>query len=261
MEYFLSIAGGQSGPHTQLEMIGRIRDGTLKGDELVWRKGFSEWTQLRKLNEFEDAWPVTQEMVQTAEKARDLARTALDTPQPWLRFWARMVDYMWFTVVLWLVLAAALPNAALHWLLSSLILGAPLAPMFLLAFVPMEAWLLSRRGTTPGKSLLLVQVRRLDGGLPTFKQALMRSLQVYVKGVALWMPFISLLVMSYWRLRLLRKKVTAWDETTELRVEHGEPEVWRYLLVPLLVFLTMLALGLLFSQSPEAEEMMRNLPK
>ena len=86
MEYFLSIAGGQSGPHTQPEIIGLIRDGTLKGNELAWRKGFLDWKPLRELDEFEGAWPVTPEMVQVAEAARTLARKALDAPQPWNRF-------------------------------------------------------------------------------------------------------------------------------------------------------------------------------
>lgn len=260
MEYFLSIAGGQSGPHTQPEIIGLIRDGTLKGNELAWRKGFLDWRPLRELDEFEGAWPVTPEMVQVAEAARTLARKALDAPQPWNRFWARMVDYMWFTLAFWFLLAAVLPAAALHWLLNSMLLGAPLASLFLLAYIPVEAWLLSRNGTTQGKALMCVQVRRTDGALATYKQALMRSLLVYIKGVALWLPIVSLFMMSYWRIRLLQRGFTSWDEATALSVEHGEPETWRFLLVALF-FAGLLGLALLFSLSPAGEEMMRDLPK
>ena len=93
-------------------------------------------------------------------------------------------------------------------------------------------------------------MRRLDGTLPDYAQALLRSALVFVKGVALCLPIIPLFVMSWCRIRLMQLGMTSWDEHTGLRVEHGEPEPWRYLIVAIvagfvaLVFATSLAAGL-----------------
>src|SRR5437667_8868679 len=100
MEYHLSSAGERSGPHTQFQIIEGIREGRLQGDELVWRVGLQDWQPLRAVTEFESFWPLSEEMRLQAEHARMLARAELDRPRPWLRFWARMLDYFWFMLVL-----------------------------------------------------------------------------------------------------------------------------------------------------------------
>ncbi len=250
MEYFITSAGERTGPHSQFNVIERIRDGTLKGDELAWHMGISEWKPLRELHEFSDYWKPTPEIIAEAEHVRQVARMALDTPQPWLRFWARTMDYVWFSMLFSMLLNLLLPQTS-AWIeaaRANLMLGQAITQaqtiflilfptaMFLL-FVPLEALWLSRRGTTPGKSLLRIQIRRLDGALPTFHQALLRSLLVFVKGtfLCLILPFPQLFIMSWCRIRLVQLGTTSWDEQTSLRVEHGEPEPWRYLVVAVIV--------------------------
>ena len=107
MEYFISIAGDRTGPHSQFQIIEKIRDGGLKGEELAWRKGADEWKPLRDFEEFASYWQPTPQQVATAEQVRQVARIALDTPQPWLRFWARMMDYVWFSMLLGMLLERA----------------------------------------------------------------------------------------------------------------------------------------------------------
>lgn len=261
MEYYLSVQGSQSGPHTQFEIIDRIRDGGLKGDELVWKKGDSDWKPLKQVVEFEGYWPLTAEVIAKAEQARSLARTELDRPQPWLRFWARMVDYTWFYLIFMMFLGAVLPQEKLAWVVKLILAHAPVGSVIYLLFVPVEAWMLSRRGTTPGKALLRIQVCRKGGGFPSYRQALMRSLLVFIRGYALGLELISLFAMSWARARLLRQGSTSWDEATGLRVEHGEPEVWRMLvLIFAIVGLVMMAV-IIFALSPEFKEMTTHLPE
>lgn len=240
MEYFISIAGQRTGPHSQFQIIERIREGGLKGDELVWRKGMEEWKPLREFDDFAGYWQPTPQQVAVARQARQVARIALDTPQPWLRFWARTVDYVWFSMLLGMLLNALVPGEALVRLREVLTTATPGHALLIMTlvntatfvlFIPLEALWLSRRGTTPGKALLRIQVRRLDGSLPAYSQALLRSALVFVKGVALCLPVIPLFVMSWCRIRLIQLGATSWDEQTGLRVEHGEPETWRYLVV------------------------------
>lgn len=265
MDYFLSISGERSGPCTQFQLIERIREGNLKGNELAWRKGAPEWQPLNSMEEFAPYWPITEEQVAQAAEARRLARVALDTPQPWLRFWARMVDYVWFAMLLHLALGSFLPdqktmlNGGPHVQIIAIAMGC----LTLMLFAPVEAWCLSRYGTTPGKALLRVQVRRQEGGLPTFHQAMRRALLVYIKGMALGLTVPALFTMSFSRMRLLQTGATSWDHECQTRVEHGEPEVWRYLLLAALVFL-MLAVSLMSAllMSPEILETLRSrLPK
>lgn len=240
MEYFISIGGERTGPHSQFQIIEKIRDGGLKGEDIAWRKGVEEWKPLREFDEFTGYWKPTPEKIVEAEHARQVARIALDTPQPWLRFWARTMDYVWFSMLFGMLLNALIPRDSLEHLREILTTATPgraLVIMTLLntgtflLFIPLEALWLSRRGTTPGKALLRIQVRRMDGSLPDYSQALLRSALVFVKGVALCLPIIPLFVMSWCRIRLIQLGTTSWDEQTGLRVEHGEPETWRYLIV------------------------------
>ncbi len=264
MAYHLSINGTQSGPHTQFDLIGMIRDGALKGDELVWQQGMNGWMPIKNVTDFDGYWPITEEVIAKAENAMLIARSELDRPRPLLRFWARIIDYLWFTVTIWMIIGLALPQSALDWLVRLYFKGAPLDPVILLLFVPVEAWMLSRRGTTLGKALLRVQVCRLDGTLPSYKQAIQRSLLVFVKGFAMGLFLLSLFTMSFSRARLLQRGTTSWDETTELRVEHGEPEVWRYVLLFCAALVMLLGAGVAFSLSPPVMEMikaMEDLPK
>ena len=243
MEYHFSIAGERSGPLSQFIVIDRIRDGSLKGDELAWHMGLPEWKPLREFDEFTGYWKPTPEKITEAEHARQVARTALDTPQPWLRFWARTMDYIWFSMLLGMILNALLPHDSLEQLREALTSATPGRALLIMTllntatfvlFIPLEALWLSRRGTTPGKALLRIQVRRMDGSLPDYSQALLRSALVFVKGVALCLPVIPLFVMSWCRIRLVQLGTTSWDEQTGLRVEHGEPEPWRYLIVAII---------------------------
>jgi uncharacterized RDD family membrane protein YckC len=263
MEYFLLIAGEKQGPFTGYEIISDIRDGKLKGEEMIWRKGFEDWQNLRSIEDFADTWPPTPEMLAAADEARKIARTALDTPQPWLRFWARMLDYFFFSALIRISLFLFF-RSGFAWLMQQEMQNPLPRSVILLLFAPIEAWMLTRYGSTPGKALLCVQVRRGDGALPTFQQAMTRSLLVYIKGMGFGFFILPLITMTVARLRLLRSNMASWDEHTQLRVEHGEPEPWRYAVVLLLVLLIFGVSMIMIFASPEGQKIMhefQNLPK
>jgi uncharacterized RDD family membrane protein YckC len=261
MDYHLTIAGERSGPFSQFSLIDKIREGKLKGDELVWHRGLTGWVPLRELEEFTSYWPITEEQKANAEAARTVARTELDYPQPWMRFWARLIDYLWFGILVWSLITTFLPQETVKWIVKVALMGVPLNSLVYLLYVPLEAWMLSTKGTTPGKSLLQVQVRNLKGGLPTFDQALVRSFQVWLKGVAMWLPLVSLFAMTWWRVRLMQKGTTSWDEACETKVEHGEPAFWRYTLLGSIILIMLAGLVFTMIMSKDLLEAMQNLPK
>jgi hypothetical protein len=133
----------------------------------------------------------------------------------------------------------------------------------MLFYVPVEAWCISRYGTTPGKALLRIQVCTLEGGLPTFRQALVRSFLVYVKGMGLGIYVVPLFTMSYSRVVLMQSGKTSWDRACGTRVEHGEPEMWRFLVViAIMMGITFfLTVGLLLMSHEMMDALRSSLPK
>ncbi len=230
-DYFLSIGDQRTGPHSVFYIVQGIREGRLHGPEHVWRKGMEDWVPLRELEDFTSYWPPSPEMLAQAEAARTLARTELDRPQPWLRFWARMLDLIFYVFALAFILTAVAPEPTQYWAIWAAQHHVPVEPFILLLYIPLEAWVLSRYGTTPGKSLLCIQIRTLAGGLPTFSQAVHRTTQMCLRGLAMGLYVLPLFSMLWWKVRLARHPVTTWDERAETRVEHGEPESWRYFVV------------------------------
>ena len=139
--------------------------------------------------------------------------------RPWVRYFARTMDYLLFIICVFFVLyviseelgdtIAMLPELILVFIIS-------------LTFIPVEAFLLSNWGYTPFKALFNIRVRNADGSKLDFGQAATRSLKVFYKGEGCGIPLINLvtLIMSYNRLK--KQAATAWDSEGNFRVEHKE---------------------------------------
>ncbi len=105
---------------------------------------------------------------------------------PWRRFFARMLDY-------------SLLNAAVQFVIVVLLRIRPVPGEFLNAligvasaavFIPLEALLLSKLGTTPGKYIFGIHVESIQGGNMRFFYAFQRSYAVFVEGMFLNIPFL-----------------------------------------------------------------------
>jgi hypothetical protein len=78
------IDGKQRGPLSRAQVLEYLHDGTLVGDDVIWRPGFSDWTAVSELPEF---WqppnrrslppPVAAPPVQSDETSRDTLATPL----------------------------------------------------------------------------------------------------------------------------------------------------------------------------------------
>lgn len=149
---------------------------------------------------------------------------------PWVRFTARLFDYALFFFLVSLVAgrAASVPPFE-HWV-----------PLEYLAWVPLEALLLWTLGTTPGKWLLKVRLKRGFSKRIDFESALRRSFGVWVKGMGLGIPIINVLCMlaSYHRLRVLR--TTSWDLQEQVAVFHEAVPKWRFYCVFALAIIGMI---------------------
>jgi uncharacterized RDD family membrane protein YckC len=136
--------------------------------------------------------------------------------RPWARFWARIIDLYVFGAVVTALIDYS--NIGL--------LGSPAAQkigslLALVGWMLIEARLLMGLGTTPGKLLLNVRLRRRDGGPITSQDALLRSLRLWWRGLGAGLPMVSLVTAGYAYRQLRERGDASWDRDGGWVVEHG----------------------------------------
>lgn len=169
--------------------------------------------------------------------------------RPWVRYWARCIDYACWMIVLGVVTALF----SLDWIwteVSDLLLGVIATALW----IPVEALLLSRWGTTPGKALLCVRVSTLTETKPAFREAFRRAFMVWWRGLGAGFPVVTLITMVLEYSRLVHTYRTTWDASLGFKVTHERIGAARGIVAGLLL----LALGVLAAignnyQKPQSE--------
>ena len=243
--WYYKVGGEVVGPVNTNAIMKLISNNDLLPESLVWTKSMKQWSPLKNIDVFHKSVsdsplniPTTecienrQEEIKRSgdgagfnkdigEKSTELPLGYLDTPRPWVRFWARIFDYHIFTILL-MFLFMIIYALLLYFFYPSLLpsddwQGSWLANIFLYValrgiWVFIEAFLLSTWGTTLGKWLLGISVRNASGSKLSYSDALNRSLQVWVKGLWLGVPLFNLfgLISSYDQLKGEMKR-TSWD--------------------------------------------------
>jgi uncharacterized RDD family membrane protein YckC len=156
-------------------------------------------------------------------------------PRPWVRCWARLVDYNLYTLIafflLWII-----PQALGNLLLGGFIGSMTFLFLILGGWIFLEALFLSALGTTPGKWLFRTEVRTNEGDLLTYSQALKRALKVLIAGMALEIPILSLIANLFTWQRLVRTGKTDWDRQGGFQVS-TQPIGWSRILLVILVLI------------------------
>lgn len=134
--------------------------------------------------------------------------------RPWVRFFARMLD-----IHLYSLLFASV---------SLLLIGRPsmlfvnylINMTFPLIWVFIEPVFLSRWGATPGKLILSTRVIHQNGGYLTYKEALLRSMAVWFRGEAMYIPIVFLIANKTAYNNLTNAGSTTWDREGSFTVQH-----------------------------------------
>jgi uncharacterized RDD family membrane protein YckC len=229
--YFLS-GGRMMGPCGISDLAASFRSGALPPDTQVWAQGMKEWFPASAL-------PVFQEVLaqappppaaaaaalgvsgaaQSAGAARPVTQPAAEEfsteARPWQRWFARIIDLTVAAVVFGAVAEMVAPGSGIFDsnVVSTLVV--------LAAWMIAEPFVISTFGTTPGKALLNIRLRQADGRMLTFEQAFLRSVRVWLFGMAAGVPLINLIAMASAHGRLRREGTTSWDEAGSLTVAHG----------------------------------------
>jgi uncharacterized RDD family membrane protein YckC len=106
--------------------------------------------------------------------------------------------------------------------------------------VPIEAFLLSKFGTTPAKWLFGIDVKTKDGNKPSFQQALQRSFLVFI-----WGELLLGFSFAYAGDRISKTGVASWDSKTDLIVTHKKMGVVRAVSCTVVTLFVCLISGLL----------------
>jgi len=252
-QWFYVRGGDSSGPIPQSDLVYLLESGAISQATLVWKEGMAEWQRADELAEFQALHIATDAEVPAAaspKKTVDLESalhqaeaeenppqphpsfqaTVRATPaQPWARYFARMLD---------LTLAQLLyfnvgGQAAVVFDVSVM---AQLSIPFLACWVLVESALLSTWGTTPGKWLMRIELTDERGERLQFKAALKRSLQVWIRGMALGIPILTPLAQLHAYSVLMQKGVTSWDSLCNTVVRHHRIPPMRWLAVLFLLY-------------------------
>ena len=152
---------------------------------------------------------------------------ATATVHPWIRYWARYIDIVAFSLVFGIFLAIFVPSV----LESSNIF---LTILILFVWIFAESSLLSSWGTTPGKWLLRINLVG-PSGKPDFSAALNRSFAVWLKGLGFGIPIVSLFTLISSYNHLTKEGTTPWDKDGHFTVTHGKIGVIR-IIAAIIVF-------------------------
>lgn len=203
-EWFYAKDARQHGPVDESTLRAALLSGEVSGDALVWTDGQEGWLPAREV----EPWAA-----QFTARVSAPVEASGDQVRPWVRFFARYIDVMLWSVACGFVLALFAIQAQGRF--QELALGF----VVLASFIPVEAMLLSRFGTTAGKSLLRVRVESSDGTLPTFGAALDRSARAWLFGMGAGLVTLITCFLSY--RRLVRDGRAPWDDPAGLVVRHA----------------------------------------
>lgn len=205
---------GTHGPYSLEELQDLIQKGRFKYEDLAWVDGTPEWAPISQIPGIysRPAPFFPDELAQDGSQVR-----------PWVRFWARSVDTILITVMVYVPLEFLIP-AEMNWRGADRLVTL----IAMLFWIPIEAILLSSFGTTPGKALLRVKVTNKDGTNLSFSQALSRSVGVWLRGEAIGIFPLATIVANLIAYRTLRDTgATSWDRNGRFLVTHRTIGVFR----------------------------------
>ena len=217
MNVWILIDGEKSGPWADYEVRRRIAEGVYGRDTMGWHEGCREWTPLGKMTLFEREFTGDEEQRVVAgegeggresevERRKDMEGAGWSGGVYWLRrFWARWLDLHLYAGVWWLGLY-----------FSGVNVGAVLGNVWMmlllyLPWVPVEAWLISRFQTTPGKWFAGVRIMGKDGANLDFAVSLRRAVRVYFLGIGMGWGVVSLICQGLACFTVRRTGLALWD--------------------------------------------------
>jgi hypothetical protein len=155
-----------------------------------------------------------------------------DQIRPWLRFWARHFDYIFFVIIVSIILYLINPRLATKLFSKDNEKLLTLFLIFLWTFI--EAVLISKWGTTIGKWLLSISVRNQQDIKLDYNRAFGRAIKVYWRGMGIGFPIAYLITQIIAYNKLTKNGITTWDSDDSLIVNHEKLSPMKILIMILI---------------------------
>lgn len=207
------------GPFAESEIRARLRRGQLAADTRGWHDDAEGWLPLQRLLAAVAPAPLY--------RGRNVPLNWNDAaPHPVRRYLARLVDIgalgLLAMSAVFLVLYTLAPDTGARF--TRALDSTPGRSLDLLLTVVLSSLLaalpLGLTGSTLGKWLFGIRVVDADGHPIGVALALRREFRVLVQGLAMGLPFVSLLTLGLAYRRLVREGRTRWDQALDLHVRH-----------------------------------------
>lgn len=259
MRAWIIIDGEKTGPFDIAQVARRIESGELTSEHHGWVEGMKDWLPLTKIPAFEEAFQTYQKSL-VPPPVPEISSIPKFFPAPQggppadvnrmlvRRFFAR-----WFDMLLWTMLFMCFiifAKADFMGLMMNLWFNYAM----MLVWILLESAMIHLWGCTPGKALLGIRVRNVDGSNISLGRSVLRSLRVYLMGMGMSHPILMPLChgFSWWFLR--KHGATLWDGPAGFRVSMGPISVWRWVSYAVLLFTIMNVAGVVLE--PVSREMM-----
>ena len=144
---------------------------------------------------------------------------------PWRRYWARLFDITFIMPFYIFIISLFSPGLNYTIIRMESFIGGTLLLLFYLIFF--EPMMLSSFGTTPGKVLLGIKIRDLSGKKISYTTGMRRGFLVWIYGMGIGIPLITLFTMTVAYSKLRRNGITGWDEKCEISIIHDQLSIFR----------------------------------
>jgi len=215
MDIWIIRNGQKTGPIPDYEIRHRIESGEITAETRVWHDGLADWTAISQIPLYQadfqkKSLPLEVPGPPPVAPGKDIPAPPPLPGQPGQasyirRFWARWLDLHLYASVWWLGMWAAGRDIESifgnPWLIYSLYV-----PWFVL-----EALLIHRFATTPGKWLLGIHVLNDDGSQLSLKAATWRSIRVLTIGIGLGWFLLALFCQALSLITARRLGRPIWD--------------------------------------------------
>lgn len=268
MDIWIIRNGEKYGPFPDYDIRRRIEAGELTADTPAWHEGLPAWIPIRTIPLFENefkAAPAAGPKPSAAAPTQPLVPPPIpEKPKLIRRFWARWLDIFLYAAVWWLALYAANRNIG-DILLNHWVILTQLVPWLVI-----EILLIHRFATTPGKWLLGLRLLNADGSRLTLAQSTRRAARVFLLGIGLGWPYVSVFCQILSGITARRLGAPLWDQIGNHRMVYAPLSVWRVALFAALFFVAIHAqLAVVYpyvskyfvEQSPELKEMFLKNPQ
>jgi len=231
-QWYYTQGGQQCGPISEPDIVALFESGQLAPDTMVWTEEMEQWEIARDVDglisaAFKPPPPPTLQPTVSATPDTECVPSG-EQSRPWVRYWARMVDFFLFALLAGIVLAFVYAPALE-------IPDALFGVILLFAYVFVEAAMLAAWGTTPGKVILNIRLRNGDGSKLSYADALSRAFNVWFRGEGIGIPIVALFTQISAYNRLMKQGLTSWDEEGSFKVTHRTIGAWRTIVVVLIM--------------------------